>query len=590
LWDERHLPRRRPDLADASITSVVAVNVVIASGHLTDGPGRATVRFPEHSVPRVRAEIRRQLRNWGVGPGDVLICGGGRGGDLLAAEEALALKASVRLCLALPREEFVARSVELAGTDWVARFEAVAAASDVQIQDPPVEDGHVFEAANDWMIRLALGMDATDRHALVVWDGEDAEHPGGAADLAERAATARIPQYGIDPTPRRSANRQWAPGPKKVLTLDGGGIRGVLSLGILAGMEARLRDWSGRPDLVLADYFDYMAGTSTGAIIAAALSLGKPVAEVLDRYLSLGKKVFRFNWLNFWVARHPTTPLMAELDCLLGAQRRLGDPELRTLLAVVLHNTDTDSPWPLSNCASARYNRPERRLRVHPESGRPHDPDRNLDLSLCELVRGSTAAPTYFAPQDIRVGSRTVRFQDGGVTPYNNPALLAFAMATQPEYQLRWPTGEENLLVVSVGTGSAAAQAHRGWPGGLAQLPAVFTNGASIGQDYLARVAAKTVFGFPIDAEVGRVPHGHRLFTYARYNVDLGDVGELRRAVKGAGVEASELRALGNIAHIGGPALGKLNATNHVEELLTLGRLAGRLLDVEAHFAGFGPT
>ena len=51
-----------------------------------------------------------------------------------------------------------------------------------------------------------------------------------------------------------------------------------------------------------------------------------------------------------------------------------------------------------------------------------------------------------------------MRFQDGGITPYNNPALLLYTMATQKEYTVRWPSGEDNLLVVSVGTGLAAAQ------------------------------------------------------------------------------------------------------------------------------------
>ena len=62
-------------------------------------------------------------------------------------------------------------------------------------------------------------------------------------------------------------------GPKKILALDGGGIRGILTVEILASIEELLRDQLGRgKDFVLADYFDFFAGTSTGAIIAACLS------------------------------------------------------------------------------------------------------------------------------------------------------------------------------------------------------------------------------------------------------------------------------------------------------------------------------
>ena len=59
----------------------------------------------------------------------------------------------------------------------------------------------------------------------------------------------------------------------RLLALDGGGIRGIITLEVLAEIERTLRVRSGRPDLVLCDYFDYVAGTSTGAIIAACVSL-----------------------------------------------------------------------------------------------------------------------------------------------------------------------------------------------------------------------------------------------------------------------------------------------------------------------------
>jgi hypothetical protein len=65
-----------------------------------------------------------------------------------------------------------------------------------------------------------------------------------------------------------------APGPKKLLALDGGGIRGAMTIEVLEAIEALLRKELGKPDLVLADYFDFVAGTSTGAILAASISHG----------------------------------------------------------------------------------------------------------------------------------------------------------------------------------------------------------------------------------------------------------------------------------------------------------------------------
>jgi patatin-like phospholipase/acyl hydrolase len=75
-------------------------------------------------------------------------------------------------------------------------------------------------------------------------------------------------------------DRLTAPGPKRILSLDGGGVRGVLTLGFLKRIEDLLRTRHGRPDLTLADYFDLIGGTSTGAVIAAGLALGLDVASI----------------------------------------------------------------------------------------------------------------------------------------------------------------------------------------------------------------------------------------------------------------------------------------------------------------------
>ena len=82
------------------------------------------------------------------------------------------------------------------------------------------------------------------------------------------------------------------PGPKRLLALDGGGIRGLVTVGYLARIEALLRERHGRNDLVLADYFDLIGGTSTGSIIATGLALGWEVARIRELYLELGEKAF----------------------------------------------------------------------------------------------------------------------------------------------------------------------------------------------------------------------------------------------------------------------------------------------------------
>jgi len=80
--------------------------------------------------------------------------------------------------------------------------------------------------------------------------------------------------------------RYETPAPRRMLALDGGGIRGVLTLQILKSIETQL-------GTRLCDYFDYIAGTSTGAIIAAGLSIGKSVEELIDFYRETGTEMFQ---------------------------------------------------------------------------------------------------------------------------------------------------------------------------------------------------------------------------------------------------------------------------------------------------------
>src|SRR5688572_28145857 len=83
-------------------------------------------------------------------------------------------------------------------------------------------------------------------------------------------------------------------GLKRILALDGGGVRGILTLGYLARIEKILRQRSGGdPAFRLSDYFDLIGGTSTGSIIAAALPLGFTVEELRALYMSLAKEIFK---------------------------------------------------------------------------------------------------------------------------------------------------------------------------------------------------------------------------------------------------------------------------------------------------------
>ncbi len=285
---------------------------------------------------------------------------------------------------------------------------------------------------------------------------------------------------------------------RRLLACDGGGILGAMTLEMLAEIEHQLADMTGEgDDFRLGRFFDYIGGTSTGAILATGLAVGMTVKELTDFYVDSGPAMFQSQWLIKRArALYRADPLVAKLKSILG-NRMLGDPDLECLLLIVARNATTDSPWPLTNNPFAKYNDPARL-------------DNNHEIALWELVRASTAAPVYFPPEDIDLrDDLKFRFVDGGTTPYNNPSFLLYRMATIPEYRLGWESGEDKMMLVSVGTGSSAkVDPYLSDKGNLivknaAQLPGVFMGGSAVDQDINCRVFGRCVFGQRVDRELG---------------------------------------------------------------------------------------
>lgn len=318
------------------------------------------------------------------------------------------------------------------------------------------------------------------------------------------------------PRPDRSTRR--------VLALDGGGIHGLFTLEVLAELETRLRaeHGGGRADYRLCDYFDLVAGTSTGGIIAAMLAFGFPVSAVQDLYLASAKRVFvKAPWYQRFKFKFSGDSISAAMREMFseddGSPALLGTDKLRTLLLVTMKNGTTGSAWPICNHPHSRYN--DRATRGDKS---------NLNIPLWQIVRASTAAPTFFPAQSIVVMGQRQEFIDGGVTPYNNPALIAANFALLPEYGIRFPAGEERLLVVSVGTGRREARYGSGEIQDMSLLSHAVSviqtlmDEVSVEQDMLCRVLGRCRFGAAIDRELGDLttqdPSSPRRFSYVRYN------------------------------------------------------------------------
>jgi hypothetical protein len=125
---------------------------------------------------------------------------------------------------------------------------------------------------------------------------------------------------------------------------------------------------------------------------------------------------------------------------------------------------------------------------------------------------------------------------DGGVTTYNNAAFLAYQMATAAPYHINWKTGTDQLLIVSVGTGSAPAARPDLQPGDMwlvdnaKTLPGALMNAASAGWDMACRLVGECRFGRPIDREIGDMigaatSTGAKQFAYVRYDPDVSQAG-----------------------------------------------------------------
>lgn len=309
---------------------------------------------------------------------------------------------------------------------------------------------------------------------------------------------------------------------KRILSLDGGGIRGALTLGYLEKIEDIIQKKEQNPKLLLCDYFDLIGGTSTGAIIAAGLSIGMKASEIKDLYLNLGDKIFgkkiRFfknphKWLR---ADYDYKPLEEELKRIFK-NYTLGSEQIKTFLCIVTKRIDTLSTWLLTN---------------HPEAKYYH---KNKGILLYKLVRARTAAPTFFKPQTMNVGTNEIgTFIDGGVSLANNPSLQLFLLATLKGFPYQWETGADKLAIYSIGTGTFTKRYNYkkvlkkrklGW---AKLMPEIFMEDANyLNQTLLQYISQPPSTAIEIDRQIGDLKDDNLttkpLLHYIRYNVLLDE-------------------------------------------------------------------
>ncbi len=237
----------------------------------------------------------------------------------------------------------------------------------------------------------------------------------------------------------------------RVLSIDGGGIRGVLPARVLVALETKLQTQTSNPDARIADYFDLVAGTSTGGILTCLLlrpsgSASGPARrpqysaeDALGLYVERGKDIFSLPVAHrirsgYGVAdeKYPATGLET------AAREYFGDVHLSELL---------------KPCLVTAYDITRRRAHFFTQ----HDADRaGKDFFVRDVVRATSAAPTYFECAQIQSSSGVpYTLVDGGVFA-NNPALCAFAEARNGLARARGlapAATPADMILLSLGTG-----------------------------------------------------------------------------------------------------------------------------------------
>jgi tetratricopeptide (TPR) repeat protein len=186
--------------------------VVVFSGHMIDNPadrgeGQAKPpRFPPSKVPAAGARIRAALDEIGAGAGDLALCGGASGGDLLFAEACLDRGMRLELHLARAENEFLAESVTFADPDrrWERSFTRAKEKGTVLVMPEelgqPPEGVSAHDRCNRWMVYTAMSHGLSKISFIALWDGAPGDGPGGTENMVElvRQLTGRQPIL-IDP-------------------------------------------------------------------------------------------------------------------------------------------------------------------------------------------------------------------------------------------------------------------------------------------------------------------------------------------------------------------------------------------------------
>jgi len=241
-----------------------------------------------------------------------------------------------------------------------------------------------------------------------------------------------------------------------ILSIDGGGIRGIIPGVILSYIEQQLQNKTNNPNARLANYFDFIAGTSAGGILTCCYLLPSATnsavpkysaQEALDLYVNRGHKIFD---VSFWQNLRSVYGLVHE--------KHSADELEKALNEYFGDITIKDFIKPCIITAYDIFNR--RTVFFNKQDATNNNNVRNFYIK--DVARATSAAPTYFEPACIRsLNNEPLYLIDGGMFA-NNPTMCAYVEAIKTDFQITSAKPQKpsnattkDMLIVSIGTGTA---------------------------------------------------------------------------------------------------------------------------------------
>lgn len=228
----------------------------------------------------------------------------------------------------------------------------------------------------------------------------------------------------------------------KILSLNGGGVRGLFSITILAELERVMAERTNNPDLAIGSYFDMITGASIGGIIAIALADGQKARDLQIKFHTAAPAIFpRYSWIpdwlrgihqfvkRLWCPLYNAAHLKKEVTGIIGDGKTVRMLKRRLLIPTI--NLSTGRPLYIKTCHNSRFTRDDQ-------------------FNLIDVAMATSAAPTYFLPHYIE--NQSAYFADGGLLA-NNPSFVAYHEALNYlDDQEFLGLAPEDIKILNIGT------------------------------------------------------------------------------------------------------------------------------------------